>query len=182
MRVKGTKPKAEFLSEVRSLSKSLGLDPRNAKWTSYGALEMDFFAPSKEDFHLFLAALEPLAKIEFSRDDLNDAPTHHSKQDTIDQAVDYFNRERFWESHEVFESLWRTISGEEKSYIQGIILVCAAFVHEQKGERKVAMGIFRRARRQLDYSRAEYHGISVSNLANKVDETLATENPKVFRI
>jgi len=181
LRAEGTS-RETLLVEVKSLARSLGLDPRNPKWTSYGALEMDFFAPSKEDFHLFLAAVEPLARVEFNRDDLNDAPAFHSKSETIALAIRYFNEERYWESHELFESVWRTLSGVEKTYVQGVILVCAAFVHEQKGERPVALGIFKRARKQLDYSEKEYHGIDVSRLKDSVDQIISFADPKVFRV
>lgn len=174
--------RSEFVLEMRSLARILGEEARNPKWTSYGALEVDVFAPSKADFHLFLASVEPLGTVEFSRDDLNEAPRHMAKEETIALARGYFNQERYWESHELFESVWRTLSGVEKSYVQGVILVCAAFVHEQKGERSVAMGIFRRSRKQLDYPADDYYGISVRKLAESVDSILATGEPSVFNV
>ena len=110
-----------FLPLVRSLAESVMAEARNPKWTSYGALELDIFAPSKSDFELFLAAVEPLARLEFSKN-LSEAPPHKSKQELIEEARGYFNAERYWEAHETLESVWRSATGEEKRYLQGVIL------------------------------------------------------------
>ena len=112
----------------------------NAKRTSYGALEIDIFVASRQDFDVFLAAVEPLGKMEFYKD-LQEVPPFLPKAEAIAEAVSLFNAERFWEAHEVLESQWRVAQGDEKLLLQGLILVCAAFVHEQKGEKAVAMGV-----------------------------------------
>lgn len=157
------------------------LEARNPKWTSYGALELDVFARSKGDFALFLAALEPLAELEFSRD-LGEAPPYKGKEELVSEARGYFNSERYWEAHEVLEAIWRTVKGEEKLYIQGVILVCAAFVHHQKREEKVALGVLARAGKQLSYGQSSYYGIDVKRLARKTASILSSKQFKVFRI
>lgn len=171
----------QFLDSVRALARSVMVEARNPKWTSYGALEVDVFAKSKEDFTLFLAAVEPLAKLEFSRD-LNVAQPHLTKAETVLEARAYFNSERYWEAHETLESAWRNVAGEEKRYLQGLILVCAALVHHQKGEEQVAFGILRRAAKQLSYERDVYYGIDVATLSLHVGEILSSEGFRVFRI
>jgi hypothetical protein len=154
------------------------LEVRNPKWTSYGALEVDVFAKSKPDFDLFLAALEPLATLEFSRD-LNVAPPHKSKEALVAEARDYFNSERYWEAHEVLEGIWRNAGGSEKSLLQGLILVCAAFVHHQKDEDQVALGVLRRAIKQLAHDQPSYNGIDVRRVAGETESILGS---KLFRI
>jgi uncharacterized protein len=170
-----------LLASVRALAASLGAQARNPKWTSYGALEVDIFCPTKNDFELFLAAVTPVYTVEFSHD-LNEAPPHKSDDAIFSEAIDFFNRERYWESHETLEGLWRAKTGDEKRYLQGLILVCAAFVHHQKGEEPVAMSVLKRASRQLDYPTPEYRGLKVKGLARKVDGILSSGEFSVFRL
>ena len=159
-RVLATKvPRADLLQTVRTVARTLGLDPRNPKWTSYGALELDIFAPTRADFDLFVSAVEPLVRFEFARD-LNVAPRHRGDDETFAEARGLFNSERYWECHEVLEGVWRTRQGEEKRLLQGMILVCAAFVHHQKGNDAVALGVLRRSAQLLGSGR-RYAGVDL---------------------
>ena len=170
-----------FLPAIKAVAKSVGLDARNPKWTSYGALELDIFAPSKADLDTFLAATEPLGSLEFWKD-LNVAPHHRTEEELFSEARRYFNSERYWECHEVLEGAWRLMSGDEKRYVQGIILVCAAFVHHQKGEDEVALSVLRRALKQRDFGAARYHGISVGTLRRRVKSIVSSGRFETFRI
>ncbi len=174
-------PRETFLPSVRALARSLGAEARNPKWASYGALELDIFCPTKNDFELFLAAVRPLYPVEFSRD-LNEAPPHKSDAAVFSEALDLFNHERYWESHEALEGLWRVKTGDEKRFLQGLILVCAAFVHNQKGEKTVAMSVLRRASKQLDYPEPEYRWMKVHELVRKVDDILSEGQFSVFTV
>lgn len=160
-----------FLTTLRAIAGSMGVEVRNPKRTSYGALEVDVFVPTRSDFDLFLAALAPLSRLEFSRD-LNVAPPHASDEELLTEARAYFNSERYWECHEVLEGLWRRKEGEEKSLLQGLILVCAAFVHHQKLEEAVARSVLGRAAKQLTYSSPEYHGIGMDSFRGNVARML----------
>ncbi len=152
----------------------------NAKTTSYGALEMDVFVESQADFDVFLAAIEPLGKLEFYKD-LQEAPRFLPKADAIAEAVSLFNAERFWEAHEVLESLWRVAEGDEKLLLQGLILVCAAFVHLQKDEYEVAIGVAKRSLPLLSWE-GEYHDIAVGPLKEKVGRMVESQKLSVFRL
>ncbi len=156
-------PTERLTAAVRAIAGTLGADPRNPKWTSYGALELDVFCKEKDDFLLFLAAVEPLAKVEFTRD-LN-VPLPYRPEDALySEARELFNAERYWECHEVLEGVWKTKQGDEKRLLQGVILVCAAFVHHQRNEGKVAMGVLLRSQPLLQSSRAEVAGIDLPRL------------------
>ena len=174
-------PGEKLLAGVRTVAKSLGASPRNPKWTSYGALELDVFAPTRADFELFVSALRPMAEVEFTKD-LNLAPPHMAEPELFEEARRLFNDERYWECHEVLEGVWRTKQGEEKSLLQGIILVCAAFVHHQKGEEAVALGVLGRAVRQLESPEHEYGGFDVAGLKKRVDDIIQTREFVNFRV
>jgi hypothetical protein len=170
-----------LLSSIRAVARSVGVDVRNPKWTSYGALEVDVFAQSRADFDTFLAAAEPLVIPEFVRD-LNVAPPYMTDEQLFTEARKCFNSERYWECHEILEGAWRHMSGGEKRYVQGVILVCAAFVHHQKGEDKVAQGVLTRALRQLDIESPTYHGIEVGALKRQVERMASSGRFETFDI
>ncbi len=170
-----------LLPSVRALAKSLGIEPRNPKWTSYGALELDLFCRSRPDLDLFLAAAGPLAEPEFVTD-LGRAPEHLTDERLLTKARALFNAERYWECHEVLEGLWRQKEGEEKRLLQGVILVCAAFVHHQKGEDEVALGVLARGANQLDFHHRVYGGFDLSKLRGNVRLVLSSQKFSNFRV
>ena len=170
-----------FLASLKTIAHSLGSSVKHPRWTSYGALEVDVLAPSAEDFQLLVAALEPLAKAEFTRS-LDEATPFKPKDEVLEEAKRYFNSERYWECNETLESVWRPAKGEEKSLVQAIILVCAALVHEQRGERDVALGIYRRALPQIAWPERRYHGIDVSSIRRNVELSLEKGEMHPFKI
>ena len=173
--------RGSFLASVKTIGHSLGASVKHPRWTSYGALEVDVFVPSAEDFQLLLAALEPLAKAEFTKN-LDEAPPFKEKEEVLEEARGYFNTERYWECHETLESVWRPAKGEEKSLVQAVILVCAALVHEQRGERDVALGIYKRALPQIKWQERAYHGIDVPRLRRNVERSLEKGELPPFKI
>lgn len=174
-------PPERALSSVRALARMAGSEARNAKWTSYGALEIDIFSPTRADFDVLLSVLAPLFELEFYRD-LNAAPPHRSEDAKFAEAKSYFNSERYWECHEVLEEVWRNKSGAEKRLLQGIILVCAAFVHHQKGEQSVALGVLRRAEAQLEIPASGYHALDLATLVTNTKSIVKTGKFYEFKI
>jgi uncharacterized protein len=174
--------RAAVLSTVRSIAANLGGSAVNPKWTSYGALEIDIFAASRQDFEVVMAAIAPLVqKVEFAKD-LQEAPPYLQKDRAIDEAVVLFNAERFWEAHEVLESLWRVAEGTEKKLLQGLILVCAAFVHHQKDEGKVALGVARRALPLLVWTDPTYYVIDVDRVREKTTKMVDEGTLSLFKL
>jgi hypothetical protein len=170
-----------LLAAVRGLARSVGVETRNAKWTSYGALELDVFCPARADLDVFLAAVSPIASPEFVTD-LNRAPEHMTDEEVLSKARVLFNNERYWECHEVLEGIWRQKQGGEKRLLQGIILVCAAMVHHQKGEEAVALSVLNRAARLLDFPSDEYGGINLSRLRQDVQLMINQHGLSVFSV
>jgi hypothetical protein len=182
IRLKQESPRpGDFLATVTGIAKAFGVDARNPKWTSYGALELDIFTPARADFELFASAIKPLARFEFITD-LNVAPPHKEEGELFDDARRLFNAERYWESHEVLEGVWRTRGGDEKRLLQGMILVCAAFVHHQKGEDEAAVGILKRSAAQLEYGGPKFAGFDLEKLRRHVQGIIETGRFTNFRI
>jgi uncharacterized protein len=179
--VPSTEDRPSTVRLIRDLASSIGAKVVNPKWTSYGALEIDLFAESRSDLDLFLAVIEPVGKLEFWND-LQVARSYGSRERAVSEAVSLFNSERFWEAHEVLESLWRVSEGDEKVTLQGLILVCAALVHVQKGEMDVALGILRRARPKLELDDRLYDGVDIKKVRARVASILDRGRAEVFGI
>jgi predicted metal-dependent hydrolase len=53
---------------------------------------------------------------------------------TIEAAINLFNRQAFFECHEVLEELWKPLPpGPEKTFLQGLLQVGVGFYHWQRG-------------------------------------------------
>lgn len=106
------------------------------------------------------------------------------KDDAIRFGVEYFNSERFWESHESFEGVWLSCQRGtvERDMIQGIILAAAALVHSQKDEDNIALSILGRASQKLKDSPTECYGIDIDAIRTRVDSMIVSGVPKPFMI
>ena len=105
-----------------------------------------------------------------------------SKEQGIKDGIFYFNNERFWESHEAFEEVWKKCIGREKELVQGIILVAVAFAHGQRNERMVGIGMLKRALEKLGTSPSRYHTINVDMMRQKAMEMRAEGQLDLFEI
>ncbi|MEO9363384.1 MAG: DUF309 domain-containing protein [Nitrososphaera sp.] len=98
---------------------------------------------------------------------------HVEKEEAIERAIELFNDEKYWGTHEALEAVWKeTPAGQERDLLNGIILVAAAFVHDEKDEHEICMSILRRARKKLDGATGRYHGIDIDRFVEKVQGIL----------
>ncbi len=104
------------------------------------------------------------------------------KEEGLKDGVFYFNNERFWESHESLEGVWKKCYGKEKELVQGIILLAVAFAHRQKNESRIGIGMLGRALEKLGDSPAVYGGIDVDRIRNKIKEMQTTKDLAIFEI
>lgn len=103
-----------------------------------------------------------------------------------------FNASRFFEAHEVLESLWLTLRRQpDGPFCQGLIQLAGAFVHLQKGRSEPARRLLLRARFHLEPYRPRHWGVElgpvlrlIDGLARELassptDQPLRTEAPQV---
>ena len=109
-------------------------------------------------------------------------PPLTSSREVITLSRNLFNDERFWETHEEVEALWKTKSGQEKEVLQGFILVAVAFVHLQKDEAKICLSVLKRALKKLEVPIREYEGLDVDLLRNRVRSILNSGKPAIFKV
>jgi len=99
----------------------------------------------------------------------------------LEEGIQLFNEERFWESHEALEQAWHIAKGVERDAIQSVILTAAAFVHYQKGEEEICLSIMKRARAKLALVRA-CEVIDFDGLEGNIDGILDAEKVQLFKL
>jgi hypothetical protein len=142
-------------------------------------IEFDTSIPDSTDMKTIFARLEAIAPLASYEEILE---RHMEKDRAIARAVQLFNDERYWEAHEVLEYLWKNAKGVEREILNGIILVAAAFVHDEKDEPDVCISILRRARKKLDQASGNYYGIDTNRIADMVSEIINTGKVNRFTI
>jgi hypothetical protein len=74
----------------------------------------------------------------------------------------------FFEDQEHWESVWLMVEEPEKTFVQGLIQVAAAFHHFQRGNCAGAISLLRSALRRLDGYAPAFAGIAVEPLCTTV--------------
>ena len=60
-------------------------------------------------------------------------PLTDSQRQLLHEGILCFNREQFFECHEVLEAAWLEACGAQKKFLQGLIQVAVAFYHLRRG-------------------------------------------------
>jgi len=83
---------------------------------------------------------------------------------------------QFFEAHEHWESVWLTLREPEKSFLQSLIQMTAAFHHLQRGNKTGAASLLRRAQIKLARYPAVFGGIEIAPLREEISEWLQRLN------
>ncbi len=145
------------------------------------ALEFNLFARDMNELEKRKTLLESkLSKI-VELKQLDTAPAHKEMSEALQEGIQLFNQERFWECHEVLEEIWHPAKGKERDVIQGLILTAAAFVHFQKGEDDICLSVLRRAQEKMG-SESVLPGMNLERFKRNIDAILDSKNIQLFTI
>src|SRR5664279_403973 len=75
-------------------------------------------------------------------------------------------------AHEHWEAVWLELQDAEKTFLQALIQVAAAFHHFQRGNREGTSSLLLAALRRLDPHSPAFAGISVTPLCQEIREWL----------
>ena len=142
-------------------------------------IEFDTSISEGMDLKMIIARVEAIAPLASYEEILE---RHMEKDKAVKRAVQLFNDERYWEAHENLEYVWKNATGTEKEILNGIILVAAAFVHDEKDETDVCIAILLRARKKLHRAKGKYHGIDTNRIADMISEIINTGRVHRFTI
>lgn len=155
----------ELVHKARDLTSDIGASVRVARVASK-FIELDVEV-EKEKLDLLVEKLKPIGELDNAR---HIAEENIEKEVGIKDGIFYFNNERFWESHEAFEGVWKECYGREKNLVQGIILLAVAFAHSQKNDSLIGLGMLSRSLEKLGTSPSMYHNINVDRIRKKIIE------------
>jgi len=82
---------------------------------------------------------------EYSRDALLDCSEFR-------EGVEHFDTKRFWHAHESWETIWLASSGDQKTFLQGLIQLTAAYHLLGRGRFPGALRLFRSSASKLSAS------------------------------
>ena len=69
---------------------------------------------------------------------MNDLTSKRFKE-SLKEAVDLFNNQKWYEAHDAFEDIWNDLVGDERQIVQGILQVSVSQFHLNKGNLNGAM-------------------------------------------
>jgi predicted metal-dependent hydrolase len=81
--------------------------------------------------------------------------------------------EEFFPAHEHWEAVWLKLPEPEKTFLQALIQVAAAFHHLRRGNRQGAESLLRRAERRMEPLPEVFGGIAVEPLHRQIEERLS---------
>jgi predicted metal-dependent hydrolase len=87
-------------------------------------------------------------------------------------GLEDFNKENFFEAHEILEEFWHEYRGLDRTFIQGLIQLAAAFYHAQSLNRKGAMSQLSKGSQKLAQYLPTHNSVDVAGLLENVKENL----------
>jgi len=171
------KQSREIVYRARDLSSDMDASVRIARVASK-FVELDV-AVKKEDLDTIVEKLSPIGPIDNIRHVVEE---EIEKEKGIADGIFYFNNERFWESHEAFEGVWKQCFGREKELVQGIILMAVALAHAQKNDVSIGIGMLKRVLDKLGDSPSMYYSIDVDRIRKKAVEMQRENKLTIFEI
>jgi hypothetical protein len=88
------------------------------------------------------------------------------------EGIEHFNRRDFYASHDAWESLWLERFGEEKDFLQGLILCAVALHHAERRNFRGARSRFRAAVDKLEKYPDRYQGIDLKKFLRRMKGSL----------
>ena len=84
-------------------------------------------------------------------------------QSQLARGVAHFNAREFFEAHEVWEELWLAAREPEKTFLQGLIQVAAAFHHHARENARGAKSLLAAGVAKLEGFAEDHRGIALGD-------------------
>jgi len=86
------------------------------------------------------------------------------RDEKFQRGVLHFNAREFFEAHEVWEEIWLVESEPERTFLQGIIQIAAAFHHYRRANPDGAESLLAAGIVKLSRFPAHHHGLAIEDL------------------
>ncbi|CAM3540019.1 DUF309 domain-containing protein [Deinococcus frigens] len=94
-------------------------------------------------------------------------------QQAFDEGAGLFNRGQWWEAHEAWEGPWLEAEGQDRAFLQCLILLAAA-LHKRWHHGSLTHRNFDKALKYLDGLPEVYGGVNLTRLRSEVWDALHT--------
>ena len=96
----------------------------------------------------------------------------------LGEGLQCYRAEEFFLAHEHWEIVWLASKEPEKSFLQGLIQMAAAFHHLQRNNPQGTRLLLQRARARLERYPEYFGGINISSLLKEIEEWLQALDAK----
>lgn len=86
------------------------------------------------------------------------------KEDWFAKGVQQFNARKYFDAHESWETIWLAAREPDKTFLQAITQVSAAFHHASRGNHAGAKSLLRKGLKKLEDFPAKYRGLKLEKL------------------
>src|SRR5271154_566556 len=86
------------------------------------------------------------------------------KEEKFERGLAHFNAREFFEAHEVWEEVWLVEGEPERTFLQGIIQIAAAFHHYCRGNPDGAESLLAAGIVKLSRFPADHRGLAIEGL------------------
>src|SRR5580704_6002996 len=95
------------------------------------------------------------------------AMNSRDKQEKFEHGLEHFNAREFFEAHEVWEEVWLIEDEPEKTFLQGIIQIAAAFHHYRRGNSDGAETLLAAGIVKISRFPARHRGLAIHDLRDE---------------
>lgn len=97
----------------------------------------------------------------------------HRQEELFARGVELFNTRYFFEAHEAWEEIWLHTAPPEKTFLQGLIQVTAAFHHHSRENLRGTKSLLRAGLLKLEDFPPHHRGLNVEKLRKVARQWLA---------
>ncbi len=89
------------------------------------------------------------------------------REEKFQRGFEQFNAREFFAAHETWEEIWLAAPEPDKTFLQGIIQVAAAFHHYRRGNPAGTQSLLDGGLRKLSKFPADYRGLKLETLRSE---------------
>lgn len=85
------------------------------------------------------------------------------------EGIRLFNTRKFFEAHEVLETVWLKAQGDERVFLHGLIQIAAAFHHHGRNNLTGLRSLLEKGLKKLERFGAEKDGVNLDGLRKQLN-------------
>jgi predicted metal-dependent hydrolase len=103
----------------------------------------------------------------------SETKSHGSEEELFARGIELFNTRYFFEAHEAWEEIWLHTAPPEKTFLQGLIQMTAAFHHHSRENLRGTKSLLRAGLLKLEDFPPHHRGLNIEKLREAARRWLA---------